>query len=467
MQSRILMAMVVLVPLFFAAGCWVAAPEAPGGFKVEDFQKICLNGFDPVDNAADKNDYAWSMEYFQPDANKPGYLYVGTGNDMSGTMREGLSTLTTGSDFAGGTVSPPEIRRYRPDLDPLTWERVFDIREVEPEGKYSTIGFRYMKAYKAASDGVNYLYAATMGHEAQLWRSSTGEPNSWSNVWTYAAQGSIRWMEVHNGILYLALTNDSPVGEHVGKIYATDGATFWPVMENGFGNVNNGGIQSLISYNGWLYAGTSNPIDGYEIWKLEGPDGNKGPIQIVANGGTNSLNEWACSPCVFQGKLYYGALIEMMSTFFHLFPGGGDIIRINPDDSWEAIVGPGSITGYGSGFNRRMNIYVWCMAVHDGWLYAGTYDVLTAVSSIVEDPIGFIKQMMPTSKMANPIDFIGHAGADLYKTQDGITWYPVTQDGFSNPGNYGFRTMMSLGKDFYVGTANPYDGLEVWKATSK
>jgi hypothetical protein len=447
-------------------GCFPAPPEAPGGLKAEDFKLISLNGFDPVDNAADKNDYAWSMEYFQPDGSDQGYVYVGTGNDMKGGMTEGLkSFLNDATLFAAPRAYPPEIRRYRPDIFRVAWETVFDIRQVEIEPNFTTMGFRYMKAYRARSDGINYLYAATMGREANVWRSKTGDPNSWSRVWTAADAGAVRWMEVHNGDLYLALTNDSLQGEHVGKIWATDGAQFWPVIEDGFGNPENEGVQSLVSYNGWLYAGTSNLKAGFEIWKLAGPDANEGPIRIVANGGPSAKNQWACSPCVFQGKLYWGALLTFMTAMMELFPGG-DMIRIDPNDQWETVVGAGSVAGISSGFGDRFNTYIWSLAVHDGWLYAGTFDQLGTLRDIPAQMLEFIKAFLMRGRTAGPIELLGHAGADLYKTQDGLTWYPVTLDGFGNVGNYGFRTLMSVGQDLYVGTANPSDGLEVWKATS-
>lgn len=68
--------------------------------------------------------------------------------------------------------------------------------------------------------------------------------------------------------------------------------------------------------------------------------------------------------------------------------------------------------------------------------------------------------------MANPIEFITGAGADLYKTQDGVNWYTVTLDGFGDVGNYGFRVMVSVGHGLYIGTGNPFDGLEIWRATA-
>ncbi|HVP12095.1 MAG TPA: hypothetical protein VMV94_13020, partial [Phycisphaerae bacterium] len=38
-----------------------------GGLEASNFELVSLNGFDPEDNARDKNDYAWAMEYFKPD----------------------------------------------------------------------------------------------------------------------------------------------------------------------------------------------------------------------------------------------------------------------------------------------------------------------------------------------------------------------------------------------------------------
>jgi hypothetical protein len=54
-------------------------------------------------------------------------------------------------------------------------------------------------------------------------------------------------------------------------------------------------------------------------------------------------------------------------------------------------------------------------------------------------------------------------GADLWKTEDGIIWEPVTLNGFDNPDNYGFRNMVGV-NPLFVGTANPFAGLEIWAA---
>lgn len=451
-------------------GCAPSLPENPDGLTAGDFELISLNGFDPEDNAIDKNDYAWAMAYFVPDGQETGHVYVGTGNDMIGLIYQGISAVMGMAELGDISVRPPEIRRYRPDIGSTQWERVFDYRDVEAEGEFQTIGFRFMTTYRALHDGVNYLYAATMGEEAKLWRTSTGEPGSWELAWESGSVGSIRWMEIHDGILYLALANEVPTGEQIGKIWATDGDEFWPVMEDGFGNPENTGVMFLASYNDWLYAGTYNTAAGYEIWKLEGPDDSAAPILVVANGGPSSANEAAITPCVFDNRLYIGS---QLNPYANISRGlkGADIIRINTEDEWEIVVGPDSLTGLDSGFNNWPNTYIWSMVEHDGWFYVATYNQVSAFFNVLENLDKVIAAFLPkpgstTMRQANFFEIIWSAGADMYKTQDGVTWYQVTSNGFGDVGNYGVRTMVSVGDELYIGTTNPFDGLEIWRAAS-
>jgi hypothetical protein len=453
-----IVALVCLMP--FVVGC--PPLGGTGGLDSKDFHRVSQNGFGPADNAVDKNDYAWSMEYFQPDGKATGYVYVGTGNDMIGLIYQGISAIVGQGELGDVEARPPEIRRYR-EGDPATaWERVLDYRDVETE-PFQTIGFRHMRVYRAQSDGVNYLYAATFGREATVWRTASGAPGTWTPVWTSGEIGSVRMMTEHNGLLYLALANDAPEGERLGKIWATDGATFWPVMEDAFGNPNNVGVMCLASFNGWLYGGTSNPAQGYEVWKLEGPASKSAPVKVVEGGGPSSANESAITPFVFQDKLYLGNMINPMANIVSGFKAA-DIIRIGADDTWEVVVGPSSITGYDSGFNHWPNTYIWSMEYHDGWLYTATYDQVSAFFNVLENLDSVIGAFL--KRDANIVERLGYAGADLYKTQDGVNWHPVVLDGFGNVGNYGFRTLKSVGDNLYVGTANPFDGCEIWVGSS-
>ena len=450
-------------------GCFEQLPPAPppgvGGLEAEDFVLISLNGFDPEDNATDINDYAWSMEYFEPDES-PGYVYVGTGNDMIGLIYQGISAVMGSADLGEISARPPEVRRYRGDVFPLAWETVLDYREVEPEGDYQTIGFRFLRQYASQVDGVNHLYAATFGRQATVWRSATGDAGTWEVFWQSDEPGSIRYLEQHEGLLYLAFANEAPTSpDRVGKIFVTDGDQVSPVITDGFGNPENVGMMCLASFNGWLYAGTKNEQAGYEIWKLEGPDGAAGPVQVVAGGGPSPINEAVITPCIYGGQLYMGSQLNPLSNLTGGFKGA-DIIRINPDDTWEIVVGPGSLTGIESGFGHWPNTYIWSMAVHEGWLYTATYDQVSPFFNVLENLDQVIKALL-RRRRANFVERVWRAGSDLYKTQDGVTWYAVTLNGLGDVGNYGFRTMESVGGDLYLGTSNPFDGLEVWRGRSR
>jgi len=430
------------------------------------FEPVSLNGFDPGDNAEDWNDYPWSMAYFVPDGETEGHVYVGTGNGIDELAMSGLGMLDE------SPYRPPEIRRYRPDLGKKQWERVFDYRDIEDGPDYTSTGFRFMTVYRAQSDEVNYLYASTFGSSPTIWRSATGEPGSWESVWTSGENGSIRGMATHNGLLYIAISNDLVMERTPGQIWATDGDAIWPVMQDGFGNDANHAIMALMSYNGWLYAGTANAETGYEVWRLEGPGKNGAePVLVVNHGGPSCCNQAAATMCVFQDKLYVGNL-----TFVGSAVRGCDLIRISPDDSWETIVGPDSLSGYDSGFNRRTNTYLWWMVEHDGDLYASTWD-FASVAQVVADNLDLVGDAfiairglleeggLPSFKRTpTVVSTLTEGGADLYRSADGVTWTSVFTDGLGDPYNYGVRTMVSAEGCLYLGMANPFDGLEIWRS---
>ncbi|GMV92400.1 MAG: hypothetical protein AMXMBFR82_21780 [Candidatus Hydrogenedentota bacterium] len=456
-----------------------------GGFVAKDFELVSENGFDPVDNAADNNDYAWAMRYFQADGADEGHVYVGTGNNIAGLIGFYITTLTSGGDILDAPVFPPEIRRHRPDLGPKVWEKVLDYRDVEMEGEFLTTGFRFMGTYNAvvtdAKNGViraNHVYAATQGLESVLWRSQTGDPGTWEAVFSTGEFGpSIRYFCTHKGRMYLAMAFDTFEDDpSPGELWVSDdGLNFVPVMQDGFGNPNNRGVEFVVSYNDWLYAGTKNDVEGFEIWKLDGPDkGVIAPIKIVDQGATDPLNEIAGTPIVFNGKLYVGSII-----FFGFNPQqlqgfkGCDIIRIDENDDWETVVGPHSTSGYDSGFNFFTNSYCWWMEEHDGWLYAGTWDQGTVLSWLLDNIPALVEFIQTGSADVSLEDSLQlqllyrgtRSGADVFRTKDGDHWFPVTLDGMGNTGNYGWRTMESTPDGYlYLGSANPLDGLEVWRA---
>ena len=53
-------------------------------------------------------------------------------------------------------------------------------------------------------------------------------------------------------------------------------------------------------------------------------------------------------------------------------------------------------------------------------------------------------------------------GFDLYVTDDGVSFDTVTVGGFGDPYNHGLRTFAATNRGLCIGTANPFNGTQVW-----
>ena len=213
----------------------------------------------------------------------------------------------------------------------------------------------------------------------------------------------------------------------------------------------------MAAFSGQLYAGTFNPHTGLQVWKasLDRFPYRWKPV-LTAGASRGNTNESVASMCVFRGALYIGTGIQGLSydPTYDAGPGGAELIRIFPDDSWELVVGEvrRSFTGttyplsdLAPGFDNKFSCVIWRLAEHDGWLYAGTYDW----SSL----LGFLRPFPPDCMRGVISRFVEQqAGFDLWLSRDGATWEPVTLNGFGNPFNNGLRSLFSTQKGLFVGT---------------
>jgi hypothetical protein len=452
-----------------APDCRRESGKAP--YAVGDFVQISLNGFGLIENQNDMNDYPWGLVYFQADGEDEGHVYVSTGNGIDDQFLYQLGLPR----YSDSPFRPGEIRRFRPDLGSSNWQRVLDAREFEPGPVYSTTGFRALYAYRPpGEDQPNYLYAGSAFEAPSLWRSSTGEPSSWEVVWAESRKGSFRAMVAHDGIMYFNFTPGGEIGDgSPGEIWAHDGVDVWSVIDDGFGNPDNGGVWALASFNGYLYASLANMETGFEIWKLEGPD-QAPPVQVMANGGPDPANQAAATCLVYRDKLYFGTQILGAVK-------GAQIIRFDKDDIMEVVVGPDSVSGYGSGFDRDMNAYVWSMTSLNDQLYVGTWDLATVLQYLADyraisrnpeslnlDPWyeNTNRAVNGTKRAPTVLSTVIEAGGDIYCSPDGDTFYPVSTNGLGDPYNIGVRNMLGVGNHLYVGMANLTEGLEIWRGTA-
>jgi ubiquinone/menaquinone biosynthesis C-methylase UbiE len=455
------------------------------GLVTKNFQKISQNGFGDPYNA-----YPHSMIWFQD------HLYVGT--TRATLAYRGRQRAEDKPDWLGAIwpVKIPkgiwdidlraEIWRYHPSTN--RWSKVFRSPLVEgSEGDKVplSVAFRSMAIFQGRSDSAPAIYAPTMSTyqtSAVMLRScdgvkfKLGRSEGLGFPEPYESRG-VRAFVTCNGRLFtspaiapkgrrksynvpesmVVLVTDDPIR---GK---------WQLAcEPHFGHSNNLTVFEMIEFNGYLYAGTMNINEGFQIWKTSAE--GKPPFRwkkVLSHGAyRGKLNQGAITFQPFRGCLYLGTGIQEggYDRYNNVGPAAVELIRIHPDDSWDIIVGEPRLTpdgfkvplsGLGPGFGKPFAGYLWSMCVHEGWLYAGTYDSLSSIRyGKLDRWLEQLSIMLSRKRLEQIIDKFG--GFDLWRSRDGCRWVPVTQNGFGNPFNIGVRTMMSTPHGLFVGAANPF-----------
>ncbi len=481
-------------------------PAPNPGLRVQDFQCLAKAGFGDGHNS-----YAHSMAWYK------GKLYMGT-------TRSNMCMLKLQAAFSQlplhvWPVECPDDRDglYKLDFhaqiwcyDPTTakWERVYRAPEVEGLGGAMVareIGYRSMEIYQAPNDPEPALYIATWapGRAPGGLILKTFDGQSFSPVTPYGMIdppiSTTRSLTAFKGRLHFAPTarrgtdggQQNSAGLPIVFAAADPEHDEWEAVNiPGFGDANNLGIFSLATVGDTLYAGTIN-LNGLQVWATDGEGSS--PYRwrqiITDGGGRGPLNQAVACMTGFKGALYVGTGIQGggYDRVNNVGPAAAEILRVNPDDTWDVIVGDRDdadrepLSGLRSGFGQFFNGYMWAMTEHDGWLYAGSYDwtVTLKWSTLAEAPQR-VRKVVGLVGSDAMIDAEG--GADLWRTADGENWIPVDRRGFGNPYNWGIRNLLSTPLGLWVGTANvfgprvavketngtwryvdnPDGGLEVW-----
>ena len=219
-------------------------------------------------------------------------------------------------------------------------------------------------------------------------------------------------------------------------------------------------FYELTVFNGWLYLGGFDPTNGYAIFKTKAEGPPPYALQTVVPPGAYLRvrpSKSVVSMQVHSGRLYVGTGSQT------------EIIRINPDDTWDLVVGsprqvPSTnewkypISGLDAGFGHTLNDHAWQMDDPYNYMYVGTYNLSTGAR--VDPRFGPLLQH--------------NMGAHMYRTPDDWYYTAVTTNGFASQSDpyggkfdYGFRTMASTPHGFFVGTANDYYGLQIFRATKR
>jgi ubiquinone/menaquinone biosynthesis C-methylase UbiE len=459
-------------------------PSDPG-LSADHFRKIASRGLgDPY------NGYPHAMTWFTD------YLYVGT--SRANLHYRGRWRAEKGGEALGKVwpVKIPEgdlfdidlraqIWRYHPPTN--QWEKVFVsplTRGIDGFDVPLSIGFRSMIPFQGLSDPAPALYVPTWGShqtpESVMLRSDDGlnfeivsEPGlGFPDPYQPRA---IRGLVSFKGLLFAAPAAGQKRAEPNTSGFMVIFVTSDPVRgdwklacEPHFGDPQNLTAFDLAEFNGYLYAGTANLQEGFQIWKTdaEGEPPYRWRRVITRGAYRGNLNQGAARMVPFGGQLYVGTAIQEGGWDINnnIGPAAPEIIRINPDDSWDLIVGEPRptpdglklpLSGLGPGFGNRFSGYLWSLREHRGWLYAGDSDWSLFLKYARMDRVSErVKSMLTERNIGRLI--ARESGCALWRSRNGYDWISVTKNGFNNCYNMGIRNMVSTPHGLFVGVANPY-----------
>ncbi|MCS6845028.1 MAG: hypothetical protein NZ528_12020 [Caldilineales bacterium] len=257
-----------------------------------------------------------------------GYLYVGLDRD----------------DGAGG-----EIWR----TDSVTWKRVV----AGGFGNAANVGVNALASFGG------HIYAVTVNNSTgpEIWRSASGDVGEWSQVSTPALSSGVIAqdvvLEAINGQLYLGLGRRLGPNLYRGELWrSADGQTWTAVFTDGLGNPNNSIVGGLAEFQGQLYVGIRNVVQGGEVWRLA-PSSTWQPV--VTGGLGDVVNGRPYGLFAFQNRLYL-VVSNLVS--------GAQVWVSDDGSSWRQVVSG----GWGNPTNWFADYFDKGSAVFNGRLYIAT-----------------------------------------------------------------------------------------------
>ena len=250
------------------------------------------------------------------------------------------------------------------------------------------------------------------------------------------------------------------------------GVPIWQqVNSNGFGDPQTGEVSALEAFNGYLYAGTHNPIDpaplydGAQIFRSS--DGET--WTAVTQPGFGNTHDTAPP-----------AILDFIVFNSRLYASTG---RGNASQIWRSLNGvtwaPMDVTG----FSNPDNVDVSALAVYGGMIYAGVTNQVTG-AQIWRSFTGNNNewtQVAPTVPGTAPASVTGfavfefdgglyaaveseEAPAQIWRSYGG-GWEIIVNDGFGNGNTTSTGGMAVFAGYLYVGAGNTADGAQLWRTS--
>lgn len=326
----------------------------PGNIKampqaVSEWIQVNSNGF-----GNQKSGEVSALEPFS------GQLYAGTSNSIDGAQifrsPDGV-TWTPVTDPGFGNphdTAPPAIldmmvfngylyastgrgnaAQIWRTVDGLNWARVVNAGFGDPD----IVDMTVLAVYGSQL----YVGASKQDTGVQVWRTFTGDGNlsNWNQVATGTDPAMITGLSVFNvdGGLYAAVQSETGAPAQIWRSYGGALGTWTAVVSDGFGNSNTTLTGGLAEFNGYLYVGAGNTVEGAQLWRSN--DGLSWQ-QMITPGFGDPNNEKVESVFIFQNYLYVG--VKNVSTGIEIWHSADGLV-------WEQT----NLDGFGDNNNVSTN----------------------------------------------------------------------------------------------------------------
>ena len=248
-----------------------------------------------------------------------------------------------------------------------TWERVVSAGFDRP----TTAEIMRLTVYG------NALYASTWSsapaYGVDVWRSTTGNAGDWSRVVTNGFDGDTKnetviSFEAFGGYLYAGTSNGTTGGE-VWRSSTGNVGSWTQVNADGFGDLNNPVVSALAAFDGYLVAAThhnapsvTHPASGTQVWRCQTCDGSDW-ARVVDNGFDHQGARRMPALEALDGNLF----LAIGSSFTGL-----EIWRTANGTAWEQI----GFGGFGDAGNQT-TYFDNAMTVFGNGLNVGTANYAT------------------------------------------------------------------------------------------
>jgi hypothetical protein len=207
--------------------------------------------------------------------------------------------------------------------------------------------------------GMLYAGTGTLSGGAQIWRSHSGNPNSWEQVAPDGAglAGNVTGFAVYRNALYAAIEPAGGFGGTIQVWRSVNGSDWTIVTEDGFGDLSNASTGGFAQFGDYLYLGTRNEVSGAQLWRsLDGIHWE----QVIGDGFGDLNNIKIESLFIYDELLYAATLNQAM---------GLQLWRSADGEGWEQV----TANGFGDS-NNRATLWNSATLLYQGHILIGTWN---------------------------------------------------------------------------------------------